>query len=87
MVMGHYLKTYTVGVYSRSFPGSNIKQVKAFIYEFVTKNDNKAEMFKNIKSLAKTEEQWRFSTTTDFTTNENNEVVVCRSFNLYTGRL
>lgn len=67
------------------FPGSNIKQVKAFIYEFVTKNDNKAEMFKNIKSLAKTEEQWRFSTTTDFTTNENNEVVVCRSFNLYTG--
>ncbi|EHL0991592.1 type III effector, partial [Escherichia coli] len=62
------------------FPGSHIKQVKSLIYEFVTKNDNKAEMFKNIKSLAKVEEQWRFSTTTDFTTNENNEVVVCRSF-------
>lgn len=42
-------------------------------------------MFDKIKSLAKTEQQWRFSTKTDFTTNENNEVIVSRSFNLYTG--
>ncbi|MDA4177527.1 type III effector, partial [Escherichia coli] len=33
----------------------------------------------------KKEQQWRFSTKTDFTTNENNEVIVSRSFNLYTG--
>lgn len=42
-------------------------------------------MFDKIKSLAKKEQQWRFSTKTDFTTNENNEVIVSRSFNLYTG--
>lgn len=42
-------------------------------------------MFDKIKSLAKIEQQWRFSTKTDFTTNENNEVIVSRSFNLYTG--
>ncbi|HCP2207874.1 TPA: type III effector, partial [Escherichia coli] len=67
------------------FPGSHIKEVKGLIYEFVTKVDNKAEVFDKIKSLAKTEQQWRFSTKTDFTTNENNEVIVSRSFNLYTG--
>ncbi|MEF3724674.1 type III effector [Escherichia coli] len=42
-------------------------------------------MFDKIKSLAKKEQQWLFSTKTDFTTNENNEVIVSRSFNLYTG--
>ncbi|EIX0884238.1 type III effector [Escherichia coli] len=67
------------------FPGSHIKEVKGLIYEFVTKVDNKAEVFDKIKSLAKIEQQWRFSTKTDFTTNENNEVIVSRSFNLYTG--
>ncbi|HDJ0620686.1 TPA: type III effector [Escherichia coli] len=67
------------------FPGSHIKEVKGLIYEFVTKVDNKAEVFDKIKSLAKIEQQWRFSTKTDFTTNENNEIIVCRSFNLYTG--
>ncbi|HAV9899964.1 TPA: type III effector [Escherichia coli] len=67
------------------FPGSHIKEVKGLIYEFVTKVDNKAEVFDKIKSLAKKEQQWRFSTKTDFTTNENNEVIVSRSFNLYTG--
>ncbi|VDA89036.1 hypothetical protein BANRA_02938 [Escherichia coli] len=50
---GIYLKTYTVGVCSRSFPGSHIKEVKGLIYEFVTKVDNKAEVFDKIKSLAK----------------------------------
>ncbi|EFF0803249.1 type III effector, partial [Escherichia albertii] len=64
---------------------SHIKEVKGLIYEFVTKVDNKAEVFDKIKSLAKIEQQWRFSTKTDFTTNENNEVIVSRSFNLYTG--
>ncbi|HAV8363056.1 TPA: type III effector [Escherichia coli] len=67
------------------FPGSHIKEVKGLIYKFVTKVDNKAEVFDKIKSLAKKEQQWRFSTKTDFTTNENNEVIVSRSFNLYTG--
>ncbi|MDA6574475.1 type III effector [Escherichia coli] len=67
------------------FPGSHIKEIKGLIYEFVTKVDNKAEVFDKIKSLAKKEQQWRFSTKTDFTTNENNEVIVSRSFNLYTG--
>lgn len=67
------------------FPGSHIKEVKGLIYEFVTKVDNKAEVFDKIKSLAILEQQWRFSTETDFTTNENNEVIVSRSFNLYTG--
>lgn len=67
------------------FPGSHIKEVKGLIYEFVTKVDNKAEVFDKIKSLAKIEQQWRFSTKTDFTTNENNEIIVCRTFNLYTG--
>nr|WP_032288356.1 hypothetical protein [Escherichia coli] len=42
-------------------------------------------MFDKIKSLEKKEQQWLFSTKTDFTTNENNEVIVSRSFNLYTG--
>ncbi len=84
---GIYLKTYAVGVCPRSFPGSHIKEVKGLIYEFVTKVDNKAEVFDKIKSLAKIEQQWRFSTKTDFTTNENNEVIVSRSFNLYTGLL
>lgn len=67
------------------FLGSHIKEVKGLIYEFVTKVDNKAEVFDKIKCLAKETEQWRFSTKTDFTTNENNEVIVSRSFNLYTG--
>ncbi|HAW3353054.1 TPA: type III effector, partial [Escherichia coli] len=67
------------------FPGSHIKEIKGLIYEFVTKVDNKAEVFDKIKSLAKKEQQWLFSTKTDFTTNENNEVIVSRSFNLYTG--
>ncbi|WP_105476682.1 type III effector [Escherichia coli] len=67
------------------FPGSHIKEVKGLIYEFVTKVDNKAEVFDKIKSLAILEQQWRFSTETDFTTNENNEVIVSRTFNLYTG--
>ncbi|EPA2782957.1 T3SS effector EspY4 [Escherichia coli] len=67
------------------FSGSHIKEVKGLIYEFVTKVDNKAEVFDKIKSLAIIEQQWRFSTKTDFTTNENNEVIVSRSFNLYTG--
>ncbi|MWM69165.1 type III effector [Escherichia coli] len=83
---GDLFKKRTLWEFVRDlFPGSHIKEVKGLIYEFVTKVDNKAEVFDKIKSLAKTEQQWRFSTKTDFTTNENNEVIVCRSFNLYTG--
>ncbi|HGZ0490508.1 TPA: type III effector [Escherichia coli] len=83
---GDLFKKRTLWEFVRDlFPGSHIKEVKGLIYEFVTKVDNKAEVFDKIKSLAKTEQQWRFSTKTDFTTNENNEVIVSRSFNLYTG--
>ena len=83
---GDLFKKRTLWEFVRDlFPGSHIKEVKGLIYEFVTKVDNKAELFDKIKSLAKTEQQWRFSTKTDFTTNENNEVIVSRSFNLYTG--
>ncbi|OEN37279.1 type III effector [Escherichia coli] len=83
---GDLFKKRTLWEFVRDlFPGSNIKEVKGLIYEFVTKVDNKAEVFDKIKSLAKKEQQWRFSTKTDFTTNENNEVIVSRSFNLYTG--
>lgn len=83
---GDLFKKRTLWEFVRDlFPGSHIKEVKGLIYEFVTKVDNKAEVFDKIKSLAKKEQQWRFSTKTDFTTNENNEVIVSRSFNLYTG--
>ncbi|EMV0315118.1 type III effector [Escherichia coli] len=83
---GNLFKKRTLWEFVRDlFPGSHIKEVKGLIYEFVTKVDNKAEVFDKIKSLAKKEQQWRFSTKTDFTTNENNEVIVSRSFNLYTG--
>ncbi len=83
---GDLFKKRTLWEFVRDlFPGSHIKEVKGLIYGFVTKVDNKAEVFDKIKSLAKTEQQWRFSTKTDFTTNENNEVIVSRSFNLYTG--
>lgn len=86
MAKGGLFKKRTLWGFVRDlFPGSHIKEVKGLIYEFVTKVDNKAEVFDKIKSLAKTEQQWRFSTKTDFTTNENNEVIVSRSFNLYTG--
>ena len=83
---GDLFKKRTLWEFVRDlFPGTHIKEVKGLIYEFVTKVDNKAEVFDKIKSLAKKEQQWRFSTKTDFTTNENNEVIVSRSFNLYTG--
>lgn len=83
---GDLFKKRTLWEFVRDlFPGSHIKEIKGLIYEFVTKVDNKAKVFDKIKSLAKKEQQWRFSTKTDFTTNENNEVIVSRSFNLYTG--
>ena len=83
---GDLFKKRTLWEFVRDlFPGSHIKEVKGLIYEFVTKVDNKAEVFDKIKSLAKIEQQWRFSTKTDFTTNKNNEVIVSRTFNLYTG--
>ncbi|HAV9170527.1 TPA: type III effector [Escherichia coli] len=83
---GDLFKKRTLWEFVRDlFPGSHIKEIKGLIYEFVKKVDNKAEVFDKIKSLAKKEQQWRFSTKTDFTTNENNEVIVSRSFNLYTG--
>lgn len=83
---GDLFKKRTLWEFVRDlFPGSHIKEIKGLIYEFVTRVDNKAEVFDKIKSLAKKEQQWRFSTKTDFTTNENNEVIVSRSFNLYTG--
>ncbi len=54
MAKGIYLKNVRCGEFVRDlFPGSHIKEVKGLIYEFVTKVDNKAEVFDKIKSLAK----------------------------------
>ncbi|ENC2699650.1 type III effector, partial [Escherichia coli] len=57
---GDLFKKRTLWEFVRDlFPGSHIKEVKGLIYEFVTKVDNKAEVFDKIKSLAKKEQQWR----------------------------
>lgn len=54
MAKGDLFKKRTLWEFVRDlFPGSHIKEVKGLIYEFVTKVDNKAEVFDKIKSLAK----------------------------------
>lgn len=50
---GDLFKNVHCGSLFAIFPGSHIKEVKGLIYEFVTKVDNKAEVFDKIKSLAK----------------------------------
>ena len=64
------------------FPMSHIKEAKKAIVDFVTKTDDKVEMFNRVKSLADQDQQWRFNTTTEFTVDENKDIIVSRVFNI-----
>ncbi|EGO9622735.1 type III effector protein [Escherichia coli] len=64
------------------FPMSHIKEAKQAIVDFVTKTDDKVEMFNRVKSLADQDQQWRFNTTTEFTVDENKDIIVSRVFNI-----
>lgn len=64
------------------FPMSHIKEAKQAIVDFVTKTDDKVEMFNRVKSLADQDQQWRFNTTTEFTVDENKDIIVSRAFNI-----
>lgn len=48
----------------------------------MTKTDDKVEMFNRVKSLADQDQQWRFNTTTEFTVDENKDIIVSRVFNI-----
>ncbi|SQL41171.1 putative type III effector protein [Escherichia coli] len=60
----------------------HIKEAKETIVEFVTKTEEKVKRFERIKSLAIPEEKWRFSTTTEFTVDENKDIIVSRVFKI-----
>lgn len=64
------------------FPMSHIKEAKQAIVDFVTETGDKVEMFNRIKSLADQDQQWRFNTTTEFTVDENKDIIVSRVFNI-----
>ena len=64
------------------FPMSHIKEAKQAIVDFVTKTDDKVEMFNRVKSLADQDQQWRFNTTTEFTVDDNKDIIVSRVFNI-----
>ncbi|MFN0673169.1 type III effector protein [Escherichia coli] len=64
------------------FPMSHIKEAKQAIVDFVTKTDDKVEMFNRVKSLADQDQQWRFNSTTEFTVDENKDIIVSRVFNI-----
>ncbi|MDW3423586.1 type III effector protein, partial [Escherichia coli] len=64
------------------FPMSHIKEAKQAIEDFVTKTDDKVEMFNRVKSLADQDQQWRYNTTTEFTVDENKDIIVSRVFNI-----
>ena len=64
------------------FPMSHIKEAKQAIVDFVTKTDDKVEMFNRVKSLADQDQQWRFNTTTEFTVDENKDIIVSRVFKI-----
>ncbi|MCS0872485.1 type III effector protein [Escherichia coli] len=64
------------------FPMSHIKEAKQAIVDFVTKTDDKVEMFNRVKSLADQDQQWHFNTTTEFTVDENKDIIVSRVFNI-----
>ncbi|NAI60187.1 type III effector protein [Escherichia coli] len=64
------------------FPMSHIKEAKQAIVDFVTKTDDKVEMFNRVKSLADQDQQWRFNTTTEFIVDENKDIIVSRVFNI-----
>lgn len=64
------------------FPMYHIKEDKETIVEFVTKTEDKVKRFERIKYLAMPEEKWRFSTTTEFTVDENKDIIVSRVFKI-----
>lgn len=64
------------------FPMYHIKEAKETIAEFVTKTEDKVKRFERIKYLAIPEEKWRFSTTTEFTVDENKDIIVSRVFKI-----
>ena len=64
------------------FPMSHIKEAKQAIVDFVTKTDDKVEMFNRVKSLADQDQQWRFNATTEFIVDENKDIIVSRVFNI-----
>ncbi|EEU1007574.1 hypothetical protein NCO23_001456 [Escherichia coli O145:H28] len=64
------------------FPMYHIKEAKETIVEFVTKTEDKVKRFERIKYLAIREEKWRFSTTTEFTVDENKDIIVSRVFKI-----
>lgn len=64
------------------FPMYHIKEAKERIVEFVTKTEDKVKRFERIKPLAIPEEKWRFSTTTEFTVDENKDIIVSRVFKI-----
>lgn len=60
------------------FPMYHIKEAKQAIINFVTEPGDKVEMFNRIKSLANEDQQWRFNATTEFTVDENKDIIVSR---------
>ena len=64
------------------FPMYHIKEAKQAIIDFVTETGDKVDIFNRIKSLANQDQQWRFNTTTEFTVDENKDIIVSRVFNI-----
>ncbi|EFD9756492.1 type III effector protein, partial [Escherichia coli] len=64
------------------FPMYHIKEAKQAIINFVTELGDKVEMFNRIKSLANEDQQWRFNATTEFTVDENKDIIVSRVFKI-----
>lgn len=64
------------------FPMYHIKEAKQAIINFVTEPGDKVEMFNRIKSLAAQDQQWRFNATTEFTVDENKDIIVSREFKI-----
>ena len=60
----------------------HIKEAKETIVDFVTKTEDKVKRFERIKYLAIPEEKWRFSATTEFTVDENKDIIVSRVFKI-----
>lgn len=64
------------------FPMYHINEAKQAIIDFVTEPGDKVEMFNRIKSLADQDQQWRFNATTEFTVDENKDIIVSRVFKI-----
>ncbi len=64
------------------FPMYHIKEAKQAIINFVTEPGDKVEMFNRIKSLANEDQQWCFNATTEFTVDENKDIIVSRVFKI-----